>query len=267
MKPTESTTTTTTTTTATTTAKPQYKVYYKEPPKETPSPQVYEKPSYREPIQAKQPPSTSYRPLETSSYQQPVETSKEPTESSFYYKPYETEEDKEFTPGPVYYKPIGESTTTSTPAPTTPEDTVATAPKAPTHPPFKKGKLSFPPKKKQQKKRPSFLKFPKLPKPQPLKAKRPPPPLKNKGPKKPPIPTKKASKERPLPKIPPKRKPAPSRKGVPPPPLGPGPNPHKTLLGGIKNIVKGHKKFLINREGNSLAQSTAVLLPYVFSFL
>merc|ERR1712051_1073632 len=39
------------------------------------------------------------------------------------------------------------------------------------------------------------------------------------------------------------------------------------LIGKMKQIFSGHKRFLKNREGSPIAQSTAVLLPYVMSLI
>ena len=39
------------------------------------------------------------------------------------------------------------------------------------------------------------------------------------------------------------------------------------LLGKVKQIFSGHKRFLKSREGSPVAQSTAVLLPYVMSLI
>lgn len=229
------------------------KVYYKDftPITESSKP-TYQPPKYREPIKPIEP---SYKPAaEVTTL--PAPTTVKPTESEVYYK-----EDPNMTPGPVYYKPVEE--TTSVPAPD--PDSVATAPKAPQGPPPKRRP---PPPLKNQ----SFFKlpkFPKLPKAQPLIKNRPPPrkpqPVQKKSaapPKRksaPPPPKKQPLSPAPKKKLPP-QKPSSSRKGK-------IPHSHKTMLHKIKDVVNGHKKFFVTRDGTALAQSTAVILPYVLSLL
>ena len=210
---------------------------------------IYQPPKYRPPIQK------SSRPEKTATI-----TTPKPTESAVYYKPLDSSDPKN-TPGPVYYKPLDEDTTTttsiyeppatstSTEVPLVHTDSVATAPKPPKKKPVSNKQKKVPPPKLKKKPLLRLPKFPKLPKPLALK-RRPRPPLKYQ-PKKPKRPSG----------PPPKSKPVP-RNGKSPQPKG-----HKNLLHNIKDIVKGHKNFLVHRDGNPLAQSTAVLIPYVLSLL
>merc|ERR1711971_598730 len=208
-----------------------------------------------------------------------------PTESKVYYKPYDNEE---HTPGPVYYKPLEESegvteateivSPTTIPPPQTDTDSVATAPKAP--PPKRKLKLKkkLPPQRPPKRKKPFLkfpkLKFPKLPRAQPLQRRTKPAPVKkplpppNHGlenkraePRPPKSVASKRVESRPQPQI---SGPGQARKGK----LPPQQRKHNmNLIGKMKQIFSGHKRFLKNREGSPIAQSTAVLLPYVMSLI
>merc|ERR1739848_861230 len=107
------------------------------------------------------------------------------------------------------------------------------------------------PKKKKPFLRFPKLKFPKLPKAQPLQRRTKPAPKKKL--KKPLLPPPLPSRPEPALGVPVQAAPGPgqSRKGQIPHP--------KNLLGKVKDIFTGHKRFLKRREGNPIAQSTAVL--------
>ena len=259
------------------------------PPSSTYNPVREERPSntYREPIQQK----PAYKAETTTSTPTP-----KPTESEVYYKSYDNEE---HTPGPVYYKPLEESegvteateiiSPTTIPPPQTDTDSVATAPKAP--PPKRKLKLKkkLPPQRPPKRKKPFLkfpkLKFPKLPRAQPLQRRTKPAPVKKPLPppnhglenkRAEPHPSQSVANQRAEPRPPqsvankrvePRPQisgPGQARKGQ----LPPQQRKHNmNLLGKVKQIFSGHKRFLKNREGSPIAQSTAVLLPYVMSLI
>jgi len=260
------------------------------PPKKEKRPSVTYKP-LKEPVIIKEadnrPPVANYRqpiqPIKDAkpTYKAETTTTEKPTESSVYYKAYENEE---HTPGPVYYKPIEESaaditeagsasvpiTPSTTKPPQTDTDSVATAPKAPPKRKLntkkqKKKKVSLPPPPGRPRPKKPYLrfpklKFPKLPKAQPLQRRTKPAPLSKKKKKKPlPPPPQSRPGQAPDQAAP---GPGQSRKGQ----IHPPPHP-KNLLGKVKDIFTGHKRFIKRREGNPIAQSTAVLLPYVMSLL
>ena len=271
---------------------PKYKPFKEPviiPPSSTYNPVREERPSktYREPIQQK----PTYQAETTTSTPTP-----KPTESEVYYKAYDNEE---HTPGPVYYKPLEESegvteaaeivSPTTIPPPQTDTDSVATAPKAP--PPKRKLKLKkkLPPQRPPKRKKPFLkfpkLKFPKLPRAQPLQRRTKPAPVKKPLPppnhglenkRAEPHPSQSVANQRAEPR-PPKSVankrveprpqisgPGQSRKGQHPPQQR---KHNMNLIGKMKQIFSGHKRFLKNREGSQVAQSTAVLLPYVMSLI
>ena len=258
------------------------------PPSSTYNPVREERPSntYREPIQQK----PTYKAETTTSTPTP-----KPTESEVYYKSYDNDE---HTPGPVYYKPLEESegvteateivSPTTIPPPQTDTDSVATAPRAP--PPKRKLKLKkkLPPQRPPKRKKPFLkfpkLKFPKLPKAQPLQrrtkpVKKPLPPpnhgVENKRaePRPPQSVANKRAEPRPPQSVANKRVesrpqisgPGQARNGKPPQKRKH--NMFPNVFGKVKQIFSGHKRFLKNREGSPIAQSTAVLLPYVMSLI
>ena len=231
-----------------------------QPPSEPELPK-YNKPTYRPPIKAMK--DTTEQPPETT-----TELEK-PTESSVYYKPPEGGENQELTPGPVYYKPLDDSTTTTsttTIKTSTVDNDSFSAPKAPS----KKAKRPPPKKKPSRPSRPRkvkkpflkmpSLKFPKLPKPSAL-IRRP----SKKSDHRPPRPKSVQNRPKPRPKsdlAPPKKEYQKKPKNSAKTPKK-QPKSHSKLLGSISDMMKKP----IHRKGPSVAQSTGVLLPYVLSFL